>query len=401
MTYTPSPEILKKYADVLINYAIGGGEGIKPGEVVRISLPECAKPLYAPLRDATLAAGAHPIMHYIADGVDVANFFKIASDAQLTFFPEKVFRGLIDQIDHMVHILAEADKHELEGVDAQKLIAHSSSAYPYRLWRDQKEAQGKFTWTLGLYGTPAMAAEVGLTEEEYWDQIIEACFLNDADPVARWREVSEIQEKTKAKLNALSIDKLHVEGEDADLWVKIGPKRQWLGGNGRNIPSFELFISPDWRGTEGWIRFDQPLYYLSTLIEGVRLEFKEGLVTSATATRGEALLQEMIAAPNANKIGEYSLTDGRLSKITKFMGETLYDENRGGEQGNTHLAVGNAYKDSYTGNPSELTKEEWAELGYNESTIHTDIISATRRTVTAYLSDGTTKVIYDNGQFTV
>ena len=133
----------------------------------------------------------------------------------------------------------------------------------------------------------------------------------------------------------------------------------------------------------------------------MRLEFKEGLVTSATATRGEALLQEMIAAPNANKIGEYSLTDGRLSKITKFMGETLYDENRGGEQGNTHLAVGNAYKDSYTGNPSELTKEEWAELGYNESTIHTDIISATRRTVTAYLSDGTTKVIYDNGQFTV
>jgi aminopeptidase len=60
------------------------------------------------------------------------------------------------------------------------------------------------------------------------------------------------------------------------------------------------------------------------------------------------MLLEMISAENANKIGEFSLTDKRLSRITRFMADTLYDENVGGEYGNTHIAVGNAYKDSYT-----------------------------------------------------
>ncbi len=70
-----------------------------------------------------------------------------------------------------------------------------------------------------------------------------------------------------------------------------------------------------------------PLSYQSNIIKGIRLEFQDGLVTSATATENEALLQEMIAQKDANKAGEFSLTDKRLSRITKFMGETLYDEN--------------------------------------------------------------------------
>lgn len=66
----------------------------------------------------------------------------------------------------------------------------------------------------------------------------------------------------------------------------------------------------------------------------------------------------MIAVEHADKIGEYSLTDKRLSRITKLMGETLYDENVGGEYGNTHLALGSAYKDSYIGDESAVSPEE-------------------------------------------
>ena len=109
----------------------------------------------------------------------------------------------------------------------------------------------------------------------------------------------------------------------------------------------------------------------------------------------------MIAVPNADKIGEYSLTDKKHSRITKFMGETLYDENVGGEFGNTHLALGAAYRDSYIGNPKEVSDESWHEMGYNDSSVHTDIVSTTNRKVTATLSDGTKKVIYENGEFTV
>jgi aminopeptidase len=100
-----------------------------------------------------------------------------------------------------------------------------------------------------------------------------------------------------------------------------------LAGSGRNIPSFECFVSPDWRGTQGWIRFNQPLYYQSNIIKGIQLWFDNGKVVKASASENEQLLLDMIAVTDADKIGEYSLTDRRMSRITRLMGETLYDEN--------------------------------------------------------------------------
>jgi aminopeptidase len=399
MTYQPSPEILKKYADLLVTYALNSGGGVKKGEVVQVMVPECAKPMYVPLRTSLLEAGAIPLMQYLPDDVDMAGYFNRATPEQLTFFMEDYYKGIVTQVDHSINILAEADKHELETVDPQKLIARSVAMKPYREWRDDKENRGKFTWTLALYGTQAMADEVGMSIEEYWEQIISACYLDSPDPIARWKEVNNQLETTQAWLNSLPIEKVHVEAADINLWVKLGTDRKWLGGSGRNIPSFELFISPDWRGTEGVISFNQPLYYMGKLIEGVKLRFEKGLVVESSAARNEGLLKEMIAATNADKVGEFSLTDGRLSHITKLMGETLYDENRGGEQGNTHVALGNAYKDSFTGDSAALTTEEWVERGFNESVIHTDIISTSQRRVTAYLTDGSELVIYENGRF--
>ena len=107
----------------------------------------------------------------------------------------------------------------------------------------------------------------------------------------------------------------------------------------------------------------------------------------------------MIATKGANRIGEYSLTDKRHSRITKFMAETLYDENMGGPFGNTHMALGMAYRDCYAGDVSRLTNAQAKALGYNDSSIHTDIISTTDRTVTAHLKGGKTKVIYKDGMF--
>jgi aminopeptidase len=205
----------------------------------------------------------------------------------------------------------------------------------------------------------------------------------------------------KDRLDALPIEKLHIEAADTDLWITIGDNRKWLGGSGRNIPSFELFISPDWRGTEGKIQFTEPLYRYGNLIKDAYLEFKDGRVVKATASAGEDILKEMIAVENADKVGEFSLTDRRFSRITKFMGETLFDENVGGENGNTHIAVGAAYRDSYTGDQSNVSEEEWESMGYNNSVVHTDIVATSNRVVTAYLKDGSNRVIYRDGEYQV
>jgi aminopeptidase len=268
-------------------------------------------------------------------------------------------------------------------------------------WRTEKEHKGKLTWTLALYGTDGMAQEANLSIEDYWEQIIKACFLDAKNPIGEWKRVFNQINITIKKLNILDIDKVNVLGPDVDLWITIGEKRKWLGGSGANIPSFEIFTSPDWRGTEGWIKFNQPLYRNGVLIDGIELTFKKGKVVKATATKNEKALKDMIAAPNADKVGEFSLTDKRISRITKFMADTLFDENMGGEYGNTHIAVGSAYESTYAGDVSKLTQKQSEKLGFNDSAVHTDMFSTSPRTVTAYLRNGKEKVIYKDGEFTV
>ncbi len=396
--YTPSKEVLKKYADVLIKFALWDGKGVQKGDVVMLQIPESAKPMLIPLQTSVLEAGGYPMIHYIPEG-NARSYFAHASEDQILWQPKEYLLERVKTVAHFVSLISTDDKFELKGIDSQKIMAANKSLKFYMDARHKKENEGKLTWTLALFGTQAMADEAKLSLEEYWNQIIKACFLDMPNPISQWKETFGQIDKTQTWLNSLEIESLHIEGEAIDLKVKLGKNRKWLGGSGRNIPSFELFITPDWRGTEGHISFNQPLYRYGNLITGIELEFKNGIVTSARAKENEKLLTDMIAVEGADKIGEYSLTDKRLSRISHFMAETLFDENMGGPYGNTHLALGMGYKDSYTGDPSTLTENEWEEMGFNDSAIHTDIISTTDRIVTATLPSGEKKVIYKNGMF--
>ena len=400
MIYTPDKKILENYAKVLVRFGLNFGKGIKKDEVVLIAVPECARPILRPLYIEVLKAGAHPIIRLIPDGL-AKDFFEYASEKQISYFPKDLLKGQIKNIDHAIMIISEHDPKELCNVDPKKIMLNQKSFLPYKKWKEEKENKKKFSWTLGLYGTNASAKEAELDIKEYWDQIIKACYLDKENPVKEWQEVQNKIEETIEKLNSLEIEKVRLTTKNTDLWIKLGKDRKWLGGRGVNIPSFEIFISPDWRGTNGHIEFTEPLYRYGNLIENIKIDFKEGIVVNTSATKGEKILKEIIAQKNANKIGEFSLTDSRFSRITKFMAETLYDENVGGKYGNTHIALGSAYKDSHPGDIKTITKKQWKELGYNESVIHMDIVSTEDRTVTAYLKNGETKIIFKDGKFTV
>jgi aminopeptidase len=405
VSYAPSRTHLERYADLLVNYALGGGEGIARGSVVQISCPDNAKPLYLELCRAVWRAGGNVIGSYQPSEEPqlsmLKSFHELAGEEQLDFFAEHYHRGIVEQVDHMLYVHSETDPHVARDIDPQRILRTRRAQLPRVEWQQEKELDGGLTWTVGLYGTEAMAAEAGLTIEEYWGEVIAACFLDEEDPAARWREVTTQIERYCNALDALQIDRLHVEGDDADLWIKLGERRRWLGGGGRNIPSFEVFTSPDWRGTEGWIRFSEPLYAYGSLITGIELEFRDGRVVSARASENDRLLKEMLASEGADAVGEFSMTDARLSPITKFMANTLFDENTGGRYGNMHIAVGRSYRDTYAGDPNGVAPEEWERLGFNQSVVHTDIVSTTDRTITAVLEDGGVRVIYADGRFTL
>ncbi|GEO12018.1 aminopeptidase [Segetibacter aerophilus] len=396
--------LLKKYAQVMVHYALNNGNGISKGDTVFLIGQECTKDLFTAIAREIYGAGGNVISNYQPDNTrdnSLPRFLlQNGSDEQISFFARPYWQGIVDATDHILFIISEPDIHYLEGIPSAKISMMNSARAPYMKMREMKEQAGKLSWSLCLYGTQSMADEAGLTLEEYWEQIIEACYLREDDPVTKWKAVQKEIEDIKDKLDALEIEKLHIKGEDVDLEVQIGQHRKWLSGGGKNIPSFEIFTSPDWRGTNGYINFNQPLYYSGKRIAGVSLQFENGIVVASSASENEDALKEMISQENADKVGEFSLTDRRHSRITKFMATTLFDENTGGEFGNTHIALGNAYKDTFAGDMSTVSDEQWAEMGYNSCPkVHTDIISTTNRTVTATLRDNTQTVIYEEGQF--
>ena len=138
-----------------------------------------------------------------------------------------------------------------------------------------------------------------------------------------------------------------------DLKITPGEQRKWAGVSGHNIPSFELFVSPDWRGTEGTYTANLPSYRSGNYVEGVRLTFRKGTAVDIEAETGEAFtVQQLRMDRGAARIGEFSLTDRRFSRIDRFMADTLFDENFGGKFGNCHIAVGSSYTDTYAGDPA-------------------------------------------------
>lgn len=398
--------ILKKYAQVMVQYALNNGKGINKGDTVFLVGQEYSKDLYVAIAREIYTAGGNIIANYQPDNIrekSLARFLlENGSDEQIGFFATPYWQGIVDSVDHILFIIAEPDIHVFEGLPSVKISRMNSARAPYMAMREKKEQAGKLSWTLCLYGTQSMADEAGLSLQEYWEQIIEACYLREDDPVKKWKQVQQEIETIKDKLDALPIERLFIKGDDMNLTIQIGDNRKWLSGGGKNIPSFEIFTSPDWRGTNGYIGFNQPLYYSGKRIACVSLTFRDGVVVNASATENEDALKEMIAQENADKVGEFSLTDKRHSRITKFMATTLFDENMGGAYGNTHIALGNAYKDTYPGDISAVSDEQWVEMGYNSCPkVHTDIISTTNRTVTALLKDGSEKIIYEDGEFKV
>ena len=399
--YTPSQEILEKYADVMVNFALRGWKWIKKWDVVFVQIPEWAKPFYIPLQTAILKAWWHPIMQYLADGVD-RNFYENASDEQLSFIPEAYQKWRIESSTHNMRVIADSDLHELDWVDPSKMMKRAQAAKNFRKLRDKKERDWKFSRTICMYWTEAMAKEAWLSLEEYRNQIIDACFLNEPDPVKKRKEVNSEIHRVKDKLNEMKLEYVHVIWPDEDLKLKIWSDRLRAAWAGCNIPSFEVFTSPDCRDVNGWIKCNQPLYRYWSLVEWIRLEFKDWKLIKASADKNNDILQEMIKIEWMDHLWEFSLTDARISRITRFMAETLFDENVWWEYGNTHVALWTWFDECYAGDLSKLDDPEFKKsIWLNFSAEHVDVISTAPRKAIWTLPNWEEILIYENWKFMI
>lgn len=134
----PNDNILKKYAELLINFALWSGKGVKKGDVVMLSVPESAKAILIHLQQAVLKAGAHPMIHFIPEGLSRL-YFENASVEQLKWQPEDYLLERVKTGTHFVSIISTNDKFELKGVDSSKIMTAQKAIKFYIDARNKKE----------------------------------------------------------------------------------------------------------------------------------------------------------------------------------------------------------------------------------------------------------------------
>jgi aminopeptidase len=391
---------LNRYADVLL-WGLQTARTRKAAKndlvLVRFDLKavRLAEILYAKL----LKAGAYPLLRLNPTPSVEHDYYRLANDKQLVYIPPGE-ETLLARLNGSISIHAPESLTHLSKIDPKRIGKAAVAKKKLRNLLDKREAQGKFSWTLCIFPTAELAKHAYITQKSYSAQIIKACFLNTTSPVVKWQRIYQEAQLIKQWLNRLPVAYLQVESENVDLHISLGENRKWVGISGRNIPSFEIFVSPDWRGTRGTYYADQPSYRNGNYVKGVRLKFEKGRLTNIGAVNGQNFVKQQLRMDGgAGRLGEFSLTDKRFSRINTFMANTLYDENYGGKYGNCHIALGSSYSNTYSGNPLDLTKQMKRKLGFNQSALHWDFINTEKKRVSAHLKSGKKVMIYENGKF--
>jgi aminopeptidase len=397
-----SESTIKKYCDVLLWALRKARKGpCRRNEIVMVRYELPALRLAEALQARLLEAGMNPVLRVGMTPRMEKQFYGKSNKRQLVFQPPGE-KELYEKLNGGIYLHAPDSLTHLAEVDSKKIGKAAVARKSLKDILDRREETGKFSWTLCLFPTAELAEQAGLSMDRYVDQVIKACYLDRKDPVAAWEETYRNALEIKRWLNHMRIERLHVESNHVDLQIIPGARRRWVGITGHNIPSFELFLSPDWRGTKGTYYADQPSYRNGNYVESVTLTFEKGKVVQSEAAKGGGFLAKQVAMdPGAARVGEFSLTDKRFSKIDRFMANTLFDENYGGKHGNCHLALGASYSDTYAGNVSSLTKDRKKKLGFNDSALHWDLVNTEDKRVTAYFKGGEKAVIYEKGMFTL
>lgn len=391
---------LEKYCDLLLwGLRTARKTKFKKGDIILIQYERPAVHLAEILFKRIVELGMHPVQRMgLTFGME-QDFFEKANTHQLTFLPPGE-KELLENIHGRIFLRAPESLTHLRDIDPSRIGKALLARKPLKDILDRREEQGLYSWTLCTFPTHELARQAKTTIRHYTAQIVKACYLDRDEPVQEWASILQNAGAIKGWLNSLSIQSLHIESKNIDLTITPGEKRKWSGVSGHNIPSFEVFFSPDWRGTEGTYYANLPSFRSGNYVKGVRITFRKGVAVKIEAEEGQDFTTRQLAMDKgASRIGEFSLTDKRFSRIDRFMADTLFDENFGGSHGNCHIALGSSYSDSYQGNQADLTRVLKKKLGFNDSALHWDLINTEPKSVTARLTSGKNLVIYEDGQF--
>jgi aminopeptidase len=362
---------IDQLAKLLVEYSLD----VQPGQVIEIGGSPVASPLLLAAYRHVLERGAHPITRISLPGVQEM-MLKNGSDEQLEYISAYERYG-IEQADGLIRVLSETNTKSMSGVDPERQQRAQRARTELRQTMMQRASTGELAWILTLFPTDAYAQDAEMSLADYEEFVYGAGLLDDPDPVASWRAISKEQERL---MNWLSDkNEIRIVAEDTDLTLQTGG-RTWINADGKhNFPDGEIFTGPIEDSANGHVRFTFPSIASGRAVEGIRLEFREGKVVNASASKNEEFLQIMLNADEgARYLGEFAFGTNR--GIQQYTGNTLFDEKIGGT---LHMAIGAGYPESGS---------------QNQSTVHWDMILDLRPGSEVYV-DG--ELFSKDGEFKV
>ena len=294
-----------------------------------------------------------------------------------------------------------------EDVDAELLSR--VSRYQMKSISEYKEYQlkGLIKWNISAVPNSIWAKDLFGSEDEdlLWNLIIDICLIREDNPVFSWKEKLMRLKKRADYLNQLKIDKLIYHnslGTDLEIGLPNGYLFQSADegtGNGNivNMPTEEVFTSPDRLRVKGRVYSSKPLLHNGNLIEDFWLEFREGKIIDYDAKKGKEILKGIIDTDEGSHyLGEVALVDyhSPISLTNVLFKNTLYDENA-----SCHLAIGESFPECIQDGLTK-EKEELVLRGLNMSHEHVDFfIGTSDLEIKAVLQNGKEVVIMKDGDF--
>lgn len=405
-------EIVKKYAQTVVSV----GLNVQKGQTVVVNADIDAIDFVREVTKAAYERGAKEVIQKLTDGPSTQMRFEYA--------PMEVFEDIpqyrIDEThefvkDKVAHLRVYSQTPELlKEADPKKIAAQAKALGEAN--KDFARAVGRYDFSWCIVGFPneawgelvfpelkGEAAKLKLLEA-----MIKAVRVDTEDPIEAWRKHNENINSKAAQLNAKAFDKLHYKSERTDVEIGLTKGHVWLGASAVNadgveiqvnMPTEEVFTSPDYRRVNGVIGNTRPLAYQGAIIDDFKLTFKDGVVTDFEAGVGYEVLENLLNNDEgARRLGEIALVpdDSPISNSGILYYNTLYDENA-----SCHVALGRAFPNAIQDGKS-FTKEELFDKGLNQSMVHVDfMMGGSDLSIDGIKEDGTAEPVFRDGNWVI
>jgi aminopeptidase len=368
-------DLTRRLADLVVGY----GANVQAGQIVGVTTYAGKEDLTREIARAAYERGAK--------WVDVVSFdpwvkrqrLVHADESTLDYIPPWLvdrLQWLSDEHAARVTLNGPASPDALSGTDPARA---GRDLLPYLPTTGDVVNAGTTNWcvapapTRGWAGLVFPDLDPDDAYDRLWHEIAHVCRLDEDDPAEAWRRRARTLEGVAARLTERRFDAIRLHGPGTDLTVGLMPTSVWHAADFStvdglrhfpNIPSEEMFTTPDPARADGHVTATRPLEVYGAMIDGIRVEFAGGRAVAIDAERGADTLRSIAAKDEgASRLGELALVDGegRIGPLGTTFYETLLDENAA-----SHIALGNGY-DLGVESPEDKAR-------VNGSSVHVDFM---------------------------